>query len=88
MFPVSEAISSQNRATREPFVEKLHDIRKHIDEIEKEKTGKRVRKERVILKFAIGSGEDTDKFNFVTGSRISDLTSYAFIPAQLNPKTK
>jgi hypothetical protein len=55
--------------TRESFVEKLNDIRKHIEEIEKEKTGKGVGKERVILNIFIGGGSgkdtDTDKLNFV-----------------------
>ena len=55
--------------TRESFVEKLNDIKKHIEEIEKEKTGKGVGKERVILNIFIGGGSgkgtDTDKLNFV-----------------------
>jgi hypothetical protein len=66
--PTNRKPTESNR-TRESFVEKLNDIRKHIEEIEKEKTGKGVGKERVILNIFIGgrSGKDTDtdKLNFV-----------------------
>ena len=53
--PTNRKPTESNR-TSESFVEKLNDIRKHIEEIEKEKTGKGVGKERVILIFFYWGG--------------------------------
>lgn len=66
--PPTNRKPTESSRTRESFVEKLNDIRRHMEEIEKEKTAKGVWKERVISFFYIvgASGDDTstDTLNF------------------------